>query len=167
MPKQIITLEYRSYVPHGCIGITFFTLETNDRDLKRKWYNIEYKKYHEMKPVIEDMKNKIDQALSDLEHQRSIIKEHKSQYRAQSLLQKLKSFRRHRKRKAQLENEFESKFFKIQKLERDLKKLESEQFYETYTLISLAKDFLDEHGFYIHQKSDDRRYITTEIWYKD
>ena len=47
------------------------------------------------------------------------------------------------------------------------KKLESEQFYETYTLISLAKDFLDEHGFYIHQKSDDRRYITTEIWYKD
>lgn len=44
MPKQIITLEYRSYVPRDCIGITFFTLETNDRDLKRKWYNIEYKK---------------------------------------------------------------------------------------------------------------------------
>ena len=79
-----------------------------------------------MEPVIEDMKNKIDQALSDLEHQRSIIKEHKSQYRAQSLLQKLKSFRKYRKRKVQLENEFESKFYAIQNLERDLKKLESE-----------------------------------------
>jgi hypothetical protein len=167
MPKQIITLEYRSYVPHGCIGITFFTLETNDRDLKRKWYNIEYKKYHELRPVIEDMKNKIDQALSDLEHQRSIIKEHKSQYHTQPFIQKLKSFRKYHKRKVQLENEFESKFYTIQNLERDLKKLESEQFYETYTLISLAQDFLNDHGFYIHQKSDDRRYITTEIWYKD
>ena len=167
MPKQIITLEYRSYVPHGCIGITFFTLHTDDRELKRKWYNIEYKKYNEMRPVIEDMKNKIDQALSDLEHQRSIIKEHKSQYHTQPFIQKLKSFRKYHKKKVQLENEFESKFYTIQNLERDLKKLESEQFYETYTLISLAKDFLDEHGFYIHQKSDDRRYITTEIWYKD
>ena len=51
MPKQIITLEYRSYVPHGCIGITFFTLHTDDRELKRKWYNIEYKKYNEIKDL--------------------------------------------------------------------------------------------------------------------
>lgn len=120
-----------------------------------------------MRPVIEDMKNKIGQALSDLEQQRTMIKDHKFQYHTQPFIQKLKSFRRHRKRKVQLENEFESKFFKIQNLERDLKNLESEQFYETYTLISLAQDFLNDHGFYIHQKSDDRRYITTEIWYKD
>lgn len=120
-----------------------------------------------MRPVIEDMKNKIGQALSDLEQQRTIIKDHKSQYHTQPFIQKLKSFHKYRKRKVQLENEFESKFYAIQKLERDLKKLESEQFYETYTLINLAKDFLDEHGFYIHQKSDDHRYITTEIWYKD
>lgn len=167
MPKQIITLEYRSYVPHGCIGITFFTLHTDDRELKRKWYNIEYKRYHEMEPQVNNLKNKLDEAMSNLDKLRTLKKEHKSQYHTQPFIQKLKTFRKYRQRKVQLENEFESKFYQTQRLERDLRELESDRFYDTYTLISLAKDFLDKHGFYIHQKSEDNRYITTEIWYKD
>jgi len=175
MQKTTAKIEHRDYVPSGWIAIKFCNVHFygfREKEMQKKWRDIEHKRYAEYAPLYEENEAKI-QNLNDqlteihtridsLENSRPCKpfyrfwynKDEKTRIAAiDKLLDELS------KQADELKTEAD-------KLENENKEIGDKRFFEVYECHRLIENLLNENGFVLtHTSSEGEECVTkTEVW---
>lgn len=153
-------IKYRDYIPWGWIAIEFCEVEFIGDDAKRfkeEWHNIEYARYDENQPKIDELKLKLE----PLKERASKLNDHLYKNRPKW---KFWYTKEEKEIKACLA-EIESQMMKIQS---SIKAIENTNFLSSRELRSRAENYLSKNGFSLKSSNGaGSECITyTDIWEK-
>ena len=158
MLKTTAKVEHRDRVPYGWIAIEFCDVDFygfRAEEMKKKWRDIEHKRYVEYNTLYEENKAKIQAMENSADAIREVVKESKPFYRFW-----------YNKDEKEMLSKADELLDQADELKKENKKVKKKRFFETYECLRKIEELLQENGFVLtHTASRGEECIVkTEVW---
>lgn len=175
MQKTTAKVEHRDYVPRGWIAIEFcnvYFYGFRAEEMKRKWRDIEHKRYVQYDPLYEENEAKIQ----NMRNQINAINAQKESLINSKPSKPFYRFWYNKSEKAriseidklldELSKQADKLTVEADKLEKENEEIGAKRFFEVYECHRLIENLLNENGFVLtHTSSDGEECVTkTEVW---
>lgn len=175
MQKTTAKVEHRDYVPSGWIAIEFCNVHFygfREKEMQKKWRDIEHKRYVEYAPLYEENEAKIQ----NMRNQINAIHTQKESLINSKPSKPFYRFWYNKSEKAriseidkildELSRQADELTVEADKLEKENKEIENKRFFEVYECHAKIETLLKQNGFVLtHTSSEGEECVTrTEVW---
>ena len=156
--KTTAKVKHRDYVPWGWIAIEFCDVKfygVRAKELEEKWRDIEFFKYREQKPIVEECELEKSVIEKEIEELQRSLNTSKKWYRPW-----------YTKEEKQFISSINKKRNAIENLDEQIAMAKDNMFYDAATLRRKAEQFLQNNGFALTNTTaaGDRCVTYTDIW---